>query len=57
MKAVHLLMWKYSDKSAFGVLRAYADRDEAEADCNMIEKVTTNDLWVETVELKEGEQQ
>lgn len=41
MKTVHIILWKYSDRSGFGVVRAYADQGIAEDDLEMLQEHCT----------------
>lgn len=37
MEEIHVIWWRYSDGSAAGVLRAYADRQRADEDMDLLE--------------------
>ena len=37
MEEVHVIWWRYSDGSSAGVLRAYADRQRADEDMDLLE--------------------
>jgi hypothetical protein len=49
MNDVYVLWWQYRDKSSAGVLRAYADRQRAQEDLDLIEDTGDKQYFIESL--------